>query len=255
MPILRPRAGETPFEMGCNLLVPFSNRFSGGGFDFDGAFHEVAPMLEAEPLPIHGDGWLAAWTVAQRDGVRAVLRHEGACGPWRYEAEVTYEVGGGGIGMTLRIVNNGPRLPFGGAFHPWFPHDADTRVAFAADGVWTQDAHYLPDAHLDLAAHPEWSFANPRALPEGWINNGYTGWDGSARLLQPALGPEVTIRGDAPLNDLIVFSPSQAADFLCLEPVSHPVDAHNLQGQPGLAVLDRGETLALSCRISWPDLF
>lgn len=56
-PVLRPwngRMEDGPFALGCNVLVPFSNRISGGGFEHDGAFHPVPANLRGEPLPIHG---------------------------------------------------------------------------------------------------------------------------------------------------------------------------------------------------------
>ena len=53
------------------------------------------------------------------------------------------------------------------------------------------------------------------------------------------------------LHTLILFSPDGAADFFCAEPVSHPVDAHNLPGQPGLAVLEPGQTMTVRMRLEW----
>ena len=37
--------------------------------------------------------------------------------------------------------------------------------------------------------------------------------------------------------------------FLCLEPQTHPVNAHNLAGQPGLRVLGQGDRLHFSLQI------
>jgi aldose 1-epimerase len=60
------------------------------------------------------------------------------------------------------------------------------------------------------------------------------------------------VRLTAPgLSTLIVYSPSAEAPFLCLEPVSHPVDAHNLPGQPGLVRLEPGEGLSASMVLAW----
>ncbi|MDU0043241.1 hypothetical protein RUW48_00005, partial [Klebsiella pneumoniae] len=41
----------------------------------------------------------------------------------------------------------------------------------------------------------------------------------------------------------------QGESFLCLEPQSHPVNAHNMDGQPGLRVLGAGEKLNFSLKI------
>ena len=48
-------------------------------------------------------------------------------------------------------------------------------------------------------------------------------------------------------------SPAADADFVCFEPVTHPVDAFNLPGEPrdhGLKVLEPGESLGVSMRIT-----
>ncbi|MBV8041725.1 MAG: hypothetical protein JO226_03690 [Pluralibacter sp.] len=37
--------------------------------------------------------------------------------------------------------------------------------------------------------------------------------------------------------------------FLCLEPQSHPVNAHRMPGQPGLVLLQQGEETSLSMSI------
>ncbi|MBV4551640.1 aldose 1-epimerase [Pseudomonas sp. SWRI102] len=34
-------------------------------------------------------------------------------------------------------------------------------------------------------------------------------------------------------------------DFFCIEPVSHPVNAHHLPGRPGLRLLEQGQSVAL----------
>ena len=58
------RAG--PFDLANNLLVPWSNRISGGGFHFGGRFHPLEPNLPGEPYPIHGNGFSSAWAVRSR---------------------------------------------------------------------------------------------------------------------------------------------------------------------------------------------
>ena len=52
----------------------------------------------------------------------------------------------------------------------------------------------------------------------------------------------VTIRSSVPY--LMLFQmPNEP--FICLEPQSHPVDAHNMEGQPGLVLLGKGENMEL----------
>src|SRR5271165_2360800 len=65
------RAG--PFDLALNLLVPWSNRISGGGFPFGGRFHPLEPNLPGEPHPIHGNGFSSVWAVENASAERVEL--------------------------------------------------------------------------------------------------------------------------------------------------------------------------------------
>ena len=54
------------------------------------------------------------------------------------------------------------------------------------------------------------------------------------------------MRSTAPL--LMVYQ-NDKADFICLEPQTHQVNAHNLPGRPGLRMLSEGESLLLTMEI------
>ena len=45
VPLLKP--GDGTGTSGCQLLVPWSNRISGGGFEFEGRFHAIEPNVPA----------------------------------------------------------------------------------------------------------------------------------------------------------------------------------------------------------------
>ena len=253
VPVLRPLvAGVGPFGLASNVLVPFSNRISGGGFTFEGA-HNVVPLnLEGQKFPIHGDGFQKPWDVTNQTSINAeIYLSDGGTGPWAYEARQRFALENGRLTVTLSMTNTGPRLPFGGGFHPWFPRLADTRLRFAAHSVWLEDADHLPTEKIALADNPDWDVGTSGALPQGLINNAFVGWDGRAGFDQPSLGITVDLCAQAPLDTAIVYSPDAQADFFCFEPVSHAVDAHNQPEQPGLAVLETGETLTLEMQIGW----
>jgi len=64
-PLFRPcrnlsRAG--PLDLANNLLVPWSNRISSGGFHFGGRLHRLEPNLPGEPYPTHGNGFSSEWS-------------------------------------------------------------------------------------------------------------------------------------------------------------------------------------------------
>ena len=254
VPVLREwsrRREDGPFALAMNLLVPFSNRIS-GGFGFDGRRHALAPNLQGEPFPIHGDGFQRPWRLVAAEAGRAVLAlDDGAIGPWRYGAQVEYELDATRLTVGLRLRNRADAaLPFGAGFHPWFPRDAGTRLHFAAQGCWQEDSRHLPSGTEPGPVPPEWDFSRARALPREWVNNGFSGWGGVARIAQAGAGVSVEMRANG-LDTLILYSPSDAVDFFCLEPVSHPVDAHNLPGQPGLAVLAPGQSLEVGFVLAW----
>lgn len=258
VPVLRPwngRVEDGPFALACNVLVPFANRISGGGFMNEGVFHPVASNLKGEPLPIHGDGFLRAWTVGERTATRIVLEcADGEIGPFRYRARQIFDLMPDGLVVDLRVKNLGSEaLPFGAGFHPWFPRNADTRVAFRADVVWVMDDRHLPLPGRDIADVPELDFRDARLLPDGWINSAYGGWHRAAIIHQNADAASVRLSASGALGHVHLYSPHGQAEFFCLEPVSHPVDAHNLPGCPGLRILKRNEAMQASMTLEWMD--
>lgn len=255
VPILRPLADgrSDPFDMACNLMAPFANRISGGGFMFDGVFHPVESNLpDREALPLHGDALQRIWTVAECDERRAVLTLDhGAIGPWRYAARMEWRLDAGALHAVLELTNTGPRLPFGGGFHPWLQRSDTTRLQFAARSVWLAGDDKLPTAKIPLEERPDWDFRKAQDLPGSPIDNCFAGWNGTARVTQPDLGIDVVIRSGGRLDHLMVFSPGAGADIVCVEPVSHAVDAINAPGHPGMITLAPGDGLGWEMVIDW----
>ena len=241
------------FDLANNLLVPWSNRISGGGFHFRGRFHRLEPNVDGEPYPIHGSGFSSAWSVsnASAEKLELSLRSNGP-GPFCYEARATYALDAGALNMWLWVRNVGTEtLPFGLGFHPWLVRTPDTLLQAKAKRVVLENSDHLPDGEAPVASRVGWDFAAPRALPADWINNAFLGWDGRATIIWSDRDLALEVEGDGPLSTYIVYSPSARADFFCFEPVTHPVDAHNLPGGPaanGLTILAPPETVSATCR-------
>ncbi|MDJ0686820.1 MAG: aldose 1-epimerase [Alphaproteobacteria bacterium] len=253
-PVLRPFEGNDQdlFSLASNILVPFSNRISGGGFAWRGRFMPVPPNLAGEPFPIHGDGFQKAWDWSLAENRLELFLENGAIGPWRYRARQMIEIRPVSFRVTLNVTNTAEiALPFGGGFHPWFPRSAETRLAFDADAVWLEDEKHLPTQHILLSDYPQWRFEDPRPLPQNWLNNGYTNWKGGARIEQGPDAVSCSVSASEDLKYAQVYSPGEGAEYFCFEPVSHPVDALHLPDAPGLQELEPGDSMRMSIGISW----
>jgi aldose 1-epimerase len=258
LPIFRKRDDLTniqPFDLAMNLLVPWSNRISGGGFSHHGRFYALEPNVPGEPYPIHGNAFLSSWIVEAHEPARAELSlFSDGPGPYRYNARVTYALGDGRLAVTLVVENLGSiALPYGIGLHPWFPRSAGVLLRARSSRVVLEDNRHLPAGERILGADDEWNFQNGRALPRGWINNAFLDWDGRAKIDWTDRGLSVDIDADAPLKTFIVYSPSADADHFCFEPVSHTVDEHNAEQsveKRGLVELSPGDDIRARCRFA-----
>jgi aldose 1-epimerase len=257
-PLLRPcrdLSRATPFDLANNLLVPWSNRISGGGFAFGEHFHPLEPNLAGEPMPIHGNGFSSAWEVVEASAVNAFLTlNSDGPGPFKFLAAVRYSLDQGALRVALKVTNHGPNaLPFGLGLHPWFPRTPGTTLQARAAFVTLEDQFHLPAGQIAVASREDWNFSTRRGLPHRWINNDFSPWDGQAEIIWSDRGLRLSIEAENPLSAYILYSPASDADFFCFEPVTHLVDAHNRRGGPkanGLAILDHGDELAIACRFA-----
>ena len=165
---------------------------------------------------------------------------------------MTYVLDAGALIMSLWMCNVGTEtLPFGLGFHPWLVRTRGTLLQAKAKRVVLENSNHLPDGEAPVASCVEWDFAAPRALPADWINNAFLGWDGRATIFWSDRKLALEVEADGSLSTYVVYSPSAKDDFFCFEPLTHPVDAHNLTGGPaanGLTILAPQETVSATCR-------
>jgi aldose 1-epimerase len=258
VPLFRRWDGRTaePNALGCYPLIPFSNRLGGCGIEAGGRFWPLPANRPPDPYPLHGDGWELPWRVVEQAPTRLVLGLASRrLAPFDYAARLTYALAGASLTIRLEVEHRGEvPVPYGLGLHPWLPRTPGTTLEAPAEGVWLETADHLPDREVPVAERPDWDFRTPRRLPEGWLNNAFTGWTGKARVTWPETGTRLEVAADNGLGTLILFSPGTDCDFLCLEPVSHPVDAHRLPGQPGLRLLHQGESFAVACRFTASEI-
>ncbi|QWA10611.1 aldose 1-epimerase [Sodalis ligni] len=248
--ILRPTINPLapPGECALFPMLPMANRVEGNAFHWRGKRISLPSSPYDERFFLHGDGWLRPWTLEQRqpDSVTLALASvlPGVC---RYDARLRYQLQGGTLLATLGITNTDDQpFPFGLGFHPFFTKTPAMTLWFEGNGYWPEREHHLPAPWRDTLP-AGWNFSSPRVPGDKWINNAFSGWPGRAALHDALDGSIVTLSSSADI--LMVYQPD-GSDFICLEPQTHPVNAHRQPGLPGLAILEPGESVTLAMQIS-----
>jgi aldose 1-epimerase len=252
VPLFRPWNGETEdlYTTACFPLVPWSNRITGGGFEHEGTFYPVANNRENENYPIHGDGWLQAWEVAdqQQDRVKLTIESKNFAGnPYHYRSTQTFSLLPDGLQIDLTVTHMGDgSLPYGLGLHPYFLRNKETRFMSRAEGVWLSGDDPIPTGYANSL--PEtWDYNKPAPLEGPLIDNCFNGWNGKAVIEYPDRGLVLTmVMPDCNGYSLMYRPPG--LDYFCFEPITHPIDAFHMPERPGLAVLGHGESLALRAR-------
>jgi aldose 1-epimerase len=232
-------------------LVPYVNRVRGGRFTFRGREVRLVPNMPGDPSPLHGQGWLREWNVDQQSDTRATLSFYHSAGewPWNYEATQMFDLDEGGllVGLTCRNAGGDP-MPCGLGQHPYFDCGPETEIDTTVTHAWTIDEHVLPvekviaDGRYDL---------RERKVCGQDLDNGFSGWNGEARLSDPAWPYDVTLSSPQ-ATFFQVYSP--ASGGICVaEPVTHANAALNAPesewSELGMRVLEPSETMRLDMRI------
>jgi aldose 1-epimerase len=138
-------------------------------------------------------------------------------------------------------------MPAGLGLHPYFVRTPGTRVTADVQTVWENDETILPCRNRPLPA--AWDFRHGVTMDHVELDNGFTGWNGSATLDRPQERLRLTMLADGPVEHLIVYAPP-GEPYLCLEPVTHMTDALNRPQEPGAGViaLPPGERLSMTVR-------
>ncbi|MBP0598704.1 aldose 1-epimerase [Herbaspirillum sp. LeCh32-8] len=254
LPLFRPwdEQGANLYATACFPLLPWSNRITDGGFEFNGKKHAVRPNRDGEPYPIHGDSWQQAWSVAVQADDRMTLELESAHfdgNPYVYSARQLLTLRENSLEIELRVTNTGDQtLPFGLGLHPYFLHDARTRLQFRSRGVWLSGADPIPTGFarkLPLS----WDYNRPAPLEGPLVDNCFEGWDGLAMIEDPSRGLRLQMHTTDRSGYTLLYRPP-GLDYFCLEPVTHPIDAFHMPNRPGLIDLAPGEDMVLLTRFS-----
>jgi aldose 1-epimerase len=252
-PVLRGCDGvpENVLETGNFPLVPFVNRVRGGVFTFRGREIVLTPNMAGDPSPLHGQGWLAPWTVESAGSAEAELlfRHQPSEWPWAYEARQTFGLDEQGLSLALTCRNlSDEPMPCGLGQHPYFPCTSETRLDTQVTHVWTIDEHVLPLEKVPATGRYD---LENRLVCGQDLDHGFGGWGGSATMKTP--GAPFELRLSSPQARFFqLYSPGRGGLYVA-EPVTHANAAMNAPEEEwpelGFKVLQPGEEMRLDTRL------
>ena len=208
-------------------MVPCSGRIVNGQLDFKGSRYTLTPNFPPEPHAIHGVGWRRAWRVEEQSASRAVISLDhvaDADWPFSFRANQVISLEDVSLTLTYTLVNSGTGpMPAGLGFHPFFPRTEDTTLHTEWRNIWLTDAAMVP---VELQAIPATADFSIEREIGGWrIDNCFTGWNGHAVVGYPT--HRVEISASAGLDRCVCFIPDDERKIICVEPVSHVVNAFN----------------------------
>jgi len=249
IPVLRPglKSGVA-VESSCFPLVPFGNRVSGNRFQSPAGEHQLQPNVEWDSHYLHGDGWLNIWRCVEQSPTQLKLEYVHRQGIYHYTVQQIFTLSGSVAEVELVVTNDGDALPFGLGWHPYFPLSPETRIQAHTTGYWLEREGWLTGEYQENLPQAL-DFNQSASLPEHWVNNGFSGWDGVAMIQQPGLGYQLSMTTEPPAPCYFVFVSDPAFDkgyefdFFCFEPMSHAPDDHHRPAFGQLAMLSCGESM------------
>lgn len=206
---------------------------SGNRFVWQGREYQLQPNVEWDAHYLHGDGWLGQWQCVSRSEDSLCLVYEHRSGVYHYRVSQAFHLTADTLTVTLSVTNQGAEtLPFGTGLHPYFPLSPQTRIQAQASGYWLEREQWLAGEFCEQLPQ-ELDFNQLAPLPHQWVNNGFAGWNGQARIEQPQEGYAIIMETTPPAPCYFIFvsdpafDKGYAFDFFCLEPMSHAPDDHH----------------------------
>lgn len=232
-------------------LVPYVNRIRDGHFEFRGRVVQLAPNMPGDPSPLHGQGWLGRWQVEHSSDTKATLSFQHSAGEWPWDCEARQDFALDERGLTLHLTcrnTSAEPMPCGLGQHPYFPCGPKTRLDTQVSHAWTIDEKVLPVDKVPAEGRYD---LRDRLVCGQDLDNGWGGWDGSARMTDPDWPYDLEMSSpDARFFQL--YSPASGGIFVA-EPVSQANAALNAPEEEwpelGMRVLEPGETMSLDMRL------
>lgn len=245
-----PKAGIYP-------LAPWSNRIREARFAISGRTIALPAHPACPPHALHGFSHMRPWTAARTGDAALTMRfahdpdQEPELGwPWRFDVEQHVRLDRLGLTIEISIANRSAEaMPAGLGVHPFLVAAPGDHIEFAAGATWDIDDSGCAIARRDL----ESAAARPRILlGDDNITAHYSDCGGVAALARSD-GSRIIIQSSSALDHLVAHAPAHA-QYACIEPVSHVVDAFNLASRgetgTGFAMLEPNDIRSAIVRIS-----
>lgn len=216
---------------GCYPMVPWAGRLDRGRFTFRGSQYQLP--ITMEPHAIHGVATSVDWDHLGDGRMRVDLAEGWTLGG---VAETSYALTASSIRCTVSVTATDQAMPAVVGFHPCFVRALAGQqevLEFVPGFMWERGDDYLPTG------------ARLQPAPGG-------PWDDcfGAVVAAPGLswGDVLAIELRAATDTWVTFDQLDVA--ICVEPQTDTPNAFNMGGG---AVLEPGETLALTLEIVWHD--
>jgi aldose 1-epimerase len=238
-------------------LIPWPNRIAGGAYEFDGATQQL-PLTEPGPgNAIHGLTRWAAWTLVDRTGASATLRHllhPQPGYPHTLDCRLEYALSEAGLRVRTAVTNTGDGpAPYGTGAHPYLTVGTETvdqvTLTVPGDRYLPTDDNGIPTGTADVEGSP-FDYRAGRVIGAAKVDHCFTDLDrdadGVATVTLAAGDRRVRLWLDASYRYLQVFTgdtlvPARRRRGLAVEPMTCPPDA--FRSGTGLHVLEPGRSI------------
>ncbi|MEM7285291.1 MAG: aldose 1-epimerase [Actinomycetota bacterium] len=214
---------------GCYPMVPWAGRLDRGRFAFEGTEYQVP--ITMDPHAIHGVGARVDWELVGDGRMRIDLADGWQLGG---TAETSYVLDGSSITCSVAVTATDQAMPAVIGFHPCFVRDLDGHadaLSFVPGFMWERAGDHLPTG------------VRLRPPPPGPWDDCFGGVAEAPRL---TWGDVLAVELRSATDTWVAFDQLDVA--ICVEPQTEPPNAFNMGGG---AVLQPGESLALTLEIAW----
>lgn len=240
------------------LLLPWPNRIADGRYRFGGRELQLPLSEVGRGHASHGLVRWAAWRPVERGGDAVTLAYRLMAQPgypWTLDLTARYEVGSGGLSVTVAATNrSSTTAPFAAGAHPYLtvgagPVDEWELTVPAATALRT-DERKIPTESVEVAGGPL-DVRGGERLGDRVLDTAYTDLDRDAdgRATVTLRGPDggVGLWMDDAYRWVQVYSADdlpQPRMALAVEPMTAPPDAFN--SDTDVIAVEPGDTVTLT---------